>query len=260
MDKIYDTPNTMEALHICSWNIWFENVAQYHRINEIMSEIGERNPDVVCFQEATWPLIQYIEASIHTESFNVLYDEYPLRSYGQIFLISKRFDKDSYTFKSVPFTKTRMNRRMCILSLHQFNLDIINIHLESEFVNKNTRSYPYTKYGQLNEVLNKGKSGDHQTVIIGDFNMSQDDDSVFNQALEKRGYTCISANQLTYDHTANSNIKGIYKSALDRAVCNWPPVHELHEMLGQTPFVLNGLFFYPSDHFGLDMSIKISKD
>lgn len=267
----------MPSLRVCSWNIWFDPICQRERVSKILEEISVSETQIACIQEVTESILRLIERTTEgSKDYMIVCESRPLPSYGQAFLVHKSLDNSLFGFKAsfVPFSETQMNRKMAILYFPKLKFRIINVHLESEFIRNSTK--PITKYGQLCEVLDKGlgnhimkfeeaeKQGNHlkrnKTLVIGDFNMTSDDDEAFNNIISRRGYRLVSTGQLTYDYKKNGNITKKYQSSLDRAVSSFPLKCKVLDMLGQNSIGLSrpiGRDIYPSDHFGLSMILDI---
>ena len=156
-------------LKIRSWNVWFAEFKLEERMEAIMKELGT-NVDVVCLQEVTYDVLTAIKNTTQSKFYNFFYDVSQVTTfYGQIFLVHKRIDLSKIIFHSVPFTNTNMGRKMSILRIN--NIQIINVHLESEF--KRNGFIPTTKYNQLSELFAFGNHGvGFETIIIGDFNFN----------------------------------------------------------------------------------------
>lgn len=267
----------MPTLRVCSWNVWFDRVCQKERVSKILEEISGNEIHIACIQEVTESILRLIERTTEgSKDYTVVCETRPFPSYGQAFLIHKSLSNPLFAFKAsfIPFSETQMNRKMAILYFPKLKFRIINVHLESEFVRDSRK--PITKYGQLCEVLDKGlgnhimkfeeaeKQGNHlkrkKALVIGDFNMTSDDDKVFDNIISRRGYRLVSTGQLTYDYKKNGNITKKYQSALDRAVSSFPLKCKVLDMLGQDSIGLSrpiGRDIYPSDHFGLSLIIDI---
>lgn len=231
-------------LKIRSWNVWFAEFELISRMENIMAELGN-GIDVICLQEVTYDVLTALKNTPQSKYYNFFYDTSQIAIfYGQIFLVHKKIDPTKIIFHSVPFTNTKMGRKMSILRIN--NIQIINVHLESEF--KRGGFTPTTKYNQLTELFAFGNNGvGFETILVGDFNFNDDDTNHFEECCKSYGYFWLNPKQTSYNSAENTNIVGWYRSKLDRIVVNTPLEFSLVELMGTKP--KNSLF--PSDHFGI---------
>jgi exonuclease III len=243
------------GLKIITWNVWFDPSFQTQRIQAIIKEIQHYQPDVVCLQEITKPILHIILTSIDTKNYVVWFDEHSADPYGQIFIANKK-TVGVTAFGSEPFLETRMSRRIYYLRLNN-QTTILNVHLESEF----TGSPKGTKAKQLSYLLQyaKDKFGSDTIFIAGDLNLAHQDDKWSQNMIRSLGFADISPlnHNYTYDYLKNTNILGKYQSCLDRILTNIR-VRRKFRLTGQNPLKVvenPEIYCFASDHFGIYMHI-----
>lgn len=240
---------------LCTWNVWFDSLLQGARINAIVQELLSIAPDIICLQEVTEPILALIRQLIVGSPYVVFSDEESTRQYGQIALVnSQRINVALILYGSVPFPDSRMGRRICCLTctIGAKRFTILNVHLESEFsANPNG-----TKANQLRYLLNFARSNaiNFGTVIVcGDCNWSPQDDGWAKRTLGEFAFRDVGLPTLSYDYMANSNIRGNFRSRLDRVLL--PTEASLNskqiQQIGTKP--IRSLNIFPSDHFGIAM-------
>lgn len=250
------------SLRLCSWNLWFDHFHQASRIRAAMAELRAVQPDVVCLQEVTEPILQIILGEMGATPFAPLFDIHSSNPYGQMYLINTQTVK-GIKFGSVHFPETRMNRRIYQLTLEKARkrMTVLNVHLESEF-SGNARGTKAKQLDYLLEFASQLDPNECGTVIIaGDCNLAEKDKRWSQSLLKRYQYADIGPKTPTYDCTRNSNIIGQYCSRLDRIfVSNTARVQYVnHDLLGQRQVVLGEgpVRGFPSDHFGIDITLFV---
>jgi len=250
------------SFKVCTWNIWFDHIHQEERINNAMNELQLQQPEVICLQEVTKPMLHFVFNHPICVDYNVLYDQHSTESYGEVFLL--RRDRPVTNFYSIPFRDSNMGRRIYVLDTEmcQTRVRVINVHLESEF-----SGHPKgIKAQQLDQLLKFawGANEPYRRVIIaGDTNLTDRDDRKWAVDLLKR-LDCIDLKPVTavpiytYDYKRNTNVLGKFQSRLDRFICKTGTVCQEYKLLGTTPFqTKSGEAVFPSDHFGVCISISL---
>lgn len=242
-------------IKICTWNLWFSTFVQKNRIETAMSELQSQDHDIICLQEITNSIINTINQCPIINTHQLIYDAKNIISYGQVFLVKNSLCPHITIFQSISFPKSKMSRKICQLSLDT-GITILNVHLESEFVDHPLESD--TKFHQLKFLLQYAQNFD-KVIICGDCNIGIPDELLFTSIINKNRFCEIGPKQNTYDYKRNSNIKDHFQSRLDRIFCNFPCQYQNNPLLGLTPLFVRlsnqVLKCYPSDHFGLNMVI-----
>lgn len=250
-------------MKICTWNLWFSSKCQDGRMKECARVLLEYNPDVVCLQEVK----QSIKNSLMTEDLSAKYDvfadEHSTEPYGNMFLVKKerRFGVNFFFSMEFPYgIGSKMHRRIYFLVLSN-GITLLNVHLESVFNGPKGLKAHQLEY-LLGYARVMSKSSTRKIFIIGDTNLSEEDNKVWaKNMIEKNGFRDIYdfADEFTYDYLENTNITGEFRSRLDRFLCSDPTVNvSSYKLLGTVANVLNdGEMIHPSDHFGVQIELTL---
>uniref|UniRef100_A0A6C0C765 Endonuclease/exonuclease/phosphatase domain-containing protein n=1 Tax=viral metagenome TaxID=1070528 RepID=A0A6C0C765_9ZZZZ len=241
----------MNKISICTWNLWFDPYMRKERINAAMNELLTTNADVICLQEINTPILFLIKSHPISNSYHILYNTEDIDTYGQIFLLNRKLSHITIEFRSISFPHTRMNRKICHLILNK-RIHIFNVHLESDFTKPGYT--PKIKFEQLQFLLEyANKLG--CSIIAGDCNIASDEDVIFNNMITAKSFADLNNGTLTYDCIANTNIHDTFRSRLDRILCNFDVVCKINRLLGMIPISMNEVRCFPSDHFGLNLTV-----
>lgn len=249
-------------MKICTWNLWFSTKSQEARMKECARVLLEHQPDVVCLQEVTQSIKDSLMASL-SDKYDVFADEYSTRPYGNMFLVKKerQFSVDFFFSLEYPFgIGTKMHRRIYLLVLSN-KITLINVHLESVFNGPNGLKAHQLEY-LLGYARVIAKSSARKIFIVGDTNLSEEDDSAWSKELiKKNGFRDIRRGKgiYTFDSMLNNNIQGQYRSRLDRFLCSEPEMKiSSYQLIGTDRSVPHdGDWICPSDHFGVEIEIDM---
>lgn len=151
--------NNLTELKVLTWNVWFEQNQFERRMNHILDESLQLDPDVICYQEVLPEFVEIISSrKIITDNYHL--SDYNPRGYGTITLTKVHYQA---VFERIPF-ETRMSRDLLITKLN-INGTIVavgNVHLES------LSSAPLREK-QL-KVCWKNLRSYNSAVLVGDFN------------------------------------------------------------------------------------------
>lgn len=150
-------------MKILSLNVWNDNRAQKQRYTAILDLCKTHNPDLICFQEATYNLVKILWKD------DSLREEYEwsddgtgssLGTYG-VLTLCRRGLSPTYTFH--PF-ESYMERQLlqCSFTHGEDTISIGNVHLES-------LSYHKLRVAQL-DLCDKILSVHSNAILVGDFN------------------------------------------------------------------------------------------
>jgi exonuclease III len=153
-------------------------------MDHIIEELKRCDPDVVCFQEATKYSITHFKGDDFINfKYDMMHDPKVEDGYGDVVLIKKAIKECLMAVE--PYPETNMNRRMTRVYLPYFECEVCTTHLESIFKRDNA-SYleNNTKHNQLKILLKEMSQSKAKNVIIaGDFNVGDEDEDTFANAL-----------------------------------------------------------------------------
>jgi len=258
-----------KKLKILSWNIWFDRYHFDERMNHIIEEIKENEPDIICFQEVTqFSLLHFENDEYIGFTYDAMYDSKVKSGYGDIILVKKTIKECFMAIEYYP--ETRMNRTITRVYLPYYECEICTTHLESIYKRGNVKyDENNIKHAQFRHLISSMKQSKANNVIIaGDFNIGEEDEHVFDGIIKHNSFEdvfdvipddrkCGVIN--TFDSAINKNIKEEFHSRLDRIYLRDPRlgVDSLvpfnYKVVGTTPFVSHEskTQVYPSDHFGI---------
>jgi endonuclease/exonuclease/phosphatase family metal-dependent hydrolase len=268
-------------LTVLTWNIWFGEFEYNQRMNYIISEVLNKMPDIICFQEVL-PEFENIVNKHHELllHYNISSFENVYSGYGILTLCKKNLYPQ---YEIINFPTSSMNRCLLVttIDLHGHKFAVGNVHLES-LNNHNERE---NQLKLANELLEKYPS----SIIVGDFNFDSDRNfgtqsyPLENDSVEKYLPEYLDLWEYMNPHvpkqdgyTYNSDINSLIDPnkhetmRYDRMMMKWTkdnywmcpkslslvgnrPVDNLQYFYRGREF--NGLF--PSDHFGLFLQIDL---
>jgi tyrosyl-DNA phosphodiesterase 2 len=226
----------MTKLSTLTYNLWFDNYHMQNRIRYICEIILDKRPDFVSLQEVTLPIFTILKKNLDKFYHFSISFEMESDCYGTVIL--SKFPIIQHIVMKLP--KTYMNRKYHHITAKKGNklIKIIGIHLESDYKTD-------LKYEQLAEIFDKITEKDN-IFIMGDTNM--EDHVMMPDYLEDV------ETDYTFDSTKNANIKGKYRSRLDRIFMNKRCKIGKKELIGTEPIYDN---VYPSDHFGIFLEVSL---
>jgi endonuclease/exonuclease/phosphatase family metal-dependent hydrolase len=253
-------------MKLLTYNICFEDIHFEIRINNIIQILLNELPDVICLQEVTHQSLNLILKSKLNKLYNInktIMDT----SYQNIILCKHRIQEN----KEIPFTNTYMRRTLQYITF-EFNNQhylIANIHLESEFINRYTKSNEVIntiqrKISQFNQMFSLLKQyNTYHVFIMGDTNITQRDEPYMIIPMDFIDiylyYQIPKFMEYTYDYKKNDMVKGKFQSRLDRIY--YKPVQSdfkyeiTYSLIGtETNMITNTC---PSDHFAILLEILI---
>ncbi len=250
------------TISFTTYNIWFDKFEQVNRLTNIIKEIIEYTPrlTVIALQEVTLFSYTFLQKSelkkyYHIDT-NVNFNE---NIYDNIFLIDKTYSYEQFFNKKFGYTK--MNRSLKGINVYKNgkkydNFLIFTSHLESEFKKNTPNIYKLEQFKSAFSFIDSVSNTDKYSLVIFmlDTNILSSEDHLFKIPTNWKDFFIEFGSprflEYTYDHTKNNNIKGLYKSRLDRVYYkniknSFQP--SAFSFLGKEP--VNEL--YSSDHFGL---------
>lgn len=251
-------------MKICTWNLWFSTKHQSKRMKECARVILKSSSDVVCLQEVTQSISYALLTHELLSKYELFEDVHSTMPYGNIFLVKRARNFKVDFFFSMPFPfgiGSNMNRRIYFLVLSN-GITLLNVHLESVFNGpKGLKAFQLEYLLGYARVI--AKSSGKKVFIVGDTNLSAEDDKIWSRKMIKQnGFVDIMHPEkeiFTYDHIENGNIQGKFLSRLDRFLCSDEDVKiESYELLGTQVFRIEegedeGERLHPSDHFGVQI-------
>ena len=238
-----------ENFSVVSYNLWFDQMCQIERIQQIICIIFSLRPDVVCLQEVT-PRIYSIFDSLLREVYN--FSKTEIKNSYETLILSRHKITRSVTF---PFRSTKMGRDLHIIEIEREDKTSVTVgtmHLESLFGAQGRQ----IKLEQLEQCFNIIRS--HYShgffYLMGDTNLDFekiDLPSNWIDAWIRAGSP--PEHRYTFDVTRNNNIKGRYRSRLDRVLIRKNGLDQVSIdsffLIGTEP--ISGSNIFPSDHFGI---------
>ncbi len=247
----------INSMKICTWNLWFSQFMQKKRIEMAMLELQSQNFDIICLQEVNQLMIDEIKKCPIFNAYLIIYNIQCITPYVQIFLVKNDLSHKIVNFELIYFPQSNMSRKISHLSLNN-GINILNIHLESQFEKNPSKSD--IKFLQLDYLLNYAQKLP-KVIICGDFNVNNTDEILFTTIINKHKFYDIGLKINTYDYKQNNNIQDHFQSGLDRILCNFNCSYLNSGLIGLKPFLVksknNSFECYSSDHFGLNINIKI---
>jgi hypothetical protein len=254
------------TVSFATYNIWFDKFEQVNRLNNIIKEIIEHTPrlTVIALQEVTLFSYTFIQKSELHKYYHIITSvNFNECIYDNIFLIDKTYEYEDIFNKK--FVYTKMNRYLRGIKVYK-NDDtflIFTSHLESEFKKNIPNVYKLEQFKSAFSFIDSESNIDKYSLVIFmlDTNILSFENDLFKIPPKWKDYFIEFGSprflEYTYDYTKNNNIKGLYKSRLDRIYYkninnNFQPVS--FSFLGKEP--VNEL--YSSDHFGVVASFEPS--
>jgi tyrosyl-DNA phosphodiesterase 2 len=226
----------MTKISLLTYNIWFDNYHMVNRIKYICEIIIKLRPDFISLQEITLPIFTILKHKLDKYYHFSISFEMVHENYGTVIL--SKYPIIQHIVMKLP--KTYMNRKYHHITAMKGDklIKIVAIHLESDFKTD-------LKYKQLAEIFNKITEKE-DVFIMGDTNMEQH--------IMLPDYLEDIETDYTYDSMKNTNIRGKYRSRLDRVFLNkrWKIVKK--KLIGTEPIYEN---VYPSDHFGIFVKVSL---
>jgi endonuclease/exonuclease/phosphatase family metal-dependent hydrolase len=240
----------IKMVKLLTYNIWFDDYELINRTIQICKIIIKEDPDFISLQEVTSNSFSILKKYLGHYYFSKNEIILPY----DILILSKTKINKIFT---MPFKNSHMMRsyHFIISSCNNIIFKIIGIHLESNF-KKNI------KYDQLQFIMDTNNNFDmidenvNAIIIMGDTNIEKEielNGYNFNDLWIKDG--SILDKKYTFDYLNNINIKGKYRSRLDRIWINTYKEYIIEEFKFIGNKKMNNLL--PSDHFGLIASILI---
>jgi len=254
------------TISFATYNIWFDKFEQVNRLNNIIKEIIEHTPrlTVIALQEVTLFSYTYLQKSELTKYYNISTNiNFNECIYDNIFLVDKKYNYENVFNKKFGYTKMNRYLRGIKVKKNDFSLLIFTSHLESEFKKNTPNIYKIEQFKNAFSFIDSESNTDKYSLVIFmlDTNILSSEDDLFKIPPKWKDFFIEFGSprflEYTYDYTKNNNIKGSYKSRLDRIYYknmnnNFEP--SSFSFLGKEPF--NDL--YSSDHFGLVASFDPS--
>jgi len=197
-------------------------------------------------------MLLLIQSHAIKKAYYILYNEKDINAYGQIFLLNRKFLYVTIEFKSISFPQSNMSRKFCHLTINK-RIHVLNVHLESDFSKQNY--IPMNKISQIQYLTEYANKLRGHTIIAGDCNIASDENVMFNDIIVAK-FIDLNDGMLTYDCAVNTNINDRFRSRLDRILCNFDVRYQINKSLGLNPFITGNGVCFPSDHFGLHMTLR----
>jgi endonuclease/exonuclease/phosphatase family metal-dependent hydrolase len=251
-------------MKLLTYNICFEDIHFEVRIKDIIKILLNESPDVICLQEVTQRSLNIILNSKLTKLYNI--NQIIMNnSYQNIILCKYKIQEN----KEIPFIDTYMRRTLQYITF-EFNKQhylVANIHLESEFINRYTKSSDITnkiqrKISQFSQMFSLLKQyNTHHIFIMGDTNITQREETYMK--IPKDFIDIYLYHQIpkfmeyTYDYKKNDMIKGKFQSRLDRIY--YKPITSIfkygitYSLIGTELNTITKMC--PSDHFAIFLEI-----
>ncbi|MBI5340660.1 MAG: endonuclease/exonuclease/phosphatase family protein [Mycolicibacterium rufum] len=234
-------------LTVTTFNIWFNELHREQRHRAIGELLSREDPDVMVFQEVTRPALEVLLAQPWIrEGYRraaVIGDH----NYGMLML--SRLPVRRCTYTRLP---SRLSRGYLTgeFTVNGRDLTIVSVHLES---GKTARQLRARQMSSLWRAF--GDDGD--VVILGDFNMRDDESSALDPRYldvwphlrpDDPGFTeDTSINHMRYD------MKNKHRQVrFDRVLLKGPAWKAVDiGLLGRAPIAPSLPRIFPSDHFGV---------
>eukprot|EP01080_Neovahlkampfia_damariscottae_P005304 gene5304-8922_t len=263
--KTNDEIVNLKELTIMTFNVWFDRFYFKDRVSEIISILKSSSAHVVCLQEVIPQFIKILTEDDWIKKTCYISDSNGtnMRLYG--LLTISTIPIESFTIQTLPTMQGR-NCQISNLKINNKTIKIANVHLES----LNSRDLRETQLFLIQNFL----KNDH-SIILGDFNFDSnrnynlEEKPLENDVLSKYGledYTdswkeLYPDNEgFTFDSENNSNIEQIERMRYDRIIVKKSKIWKLKEMklIGDS-YISDDIPIYPSDHFGLSLTIEIDQ-
>jgi len=221
------------------------------RVYLLSTLIYEHKPNIVFLQEITDKILQSIRKNNFILKYYNATKHNIKQCFGNVTLVYKSLKIKS--INNILFSKTKMNRHFeeIIIEIQNKQYIFINTHLESYFKDDKI------KLNQLEELFKKYNKN---TIIGLDSNLSGKKDQ---KLLKIYGYLDSfidsgeqDVNKYTYDYKTNKEVKGRYRTRLDRVYFNnleWNVSN--YKLIGKNTFTKYGVEI--SDHYGIFLEIVI---
>ena len=246
------------TLKFITYNLWFNDYNWENRINEIISIIAKKDPDVICLQEVTDNFMNKLKNSEFIRNnyyITIIPDQ--LRSWYDIAILTK-FACKAYMF---PFM-SKMHRKLLYITFYNKDNDLIKIgttHLES-------MNNMYTRDNQLKasyQFLENVDRDFYQKAkyyfLLGDFNFTERENKyIINNGYKDYALEEMEKTNKVVDHfNTMKSMKGYPAWRPDRftykSYSNKLKVKSF-EIIGKEAMVKESFFNpigTPSDHYGL---------
>ena len=250
--------NRPKRLTVATYNIWFNEQHAEQRYQAIADLLSRDTPDIMAFQEVNstalavllgqpWIRQQYVSAAITGAGVG---------NYGMLML--SRLPLREVTYTKLP---TRLSRGYltATLTIDGDPLSVVALHLESSKAAVNLRAR------QLGRVFDSQRASQN-VLIMGDFNMRDAENSRIDTRYrdvwpllrpDDPGFTeDTSINHMRYDMKDKPR-----HVRFDRVLVKgnaWVP--ESIELLGQEPISKKLPRIFPSDHFGVQCTLRRGRD
>lgn len=258
-----------------SYNIWFSEEDRMERTISLIENIKENNPDVICMQEVTKPVFDYLIKNFKNYPYH--YPTKPNKNYDCMifskFVISKAKEfvfKNSSMDRKIIATLLNINvtsKEKNNLVIENFPLVVATCHFESLFKAQNqVKIEQFETAKTILENLLKSYGPDCPIIFCADTNIMPKEESYYitNDNYWKDCWIESGGdkhNKFTYDTILNENLKnrniGVIRSRIDRIIYN--DIDEL-QLLSFRLIKGNENYIEPSDHFGIMAEIGLNKN
>ncbi|NP_001130134.1 Endonuclease/Exonuclease/phosphatase family [Zea mays] len=273
-----------KTFKIMTYNVWFrEDLELRSRMDALGDLIKQHCPDFICFQEVTPYIYMLMQKSDWWQQYTCLLShENAIQMPYYCMQLSKMPTKPS---DCIPFSNSTMGRELCIASVRTgeiTKLILATTHLESPCPAppKWDQMYSKERVAQAKQSL-EILGGFPNAILCGDMNWDDKGDGPFPL---QDGWTDAwvelkpGEDGWTYDTKANGMLSGNRKlqKRLDRFVCKLADFKmDSIEMIGKEAIPGVSYFkekkirkenqrielpVFPSDHFGLVLTITQQKD
>ncbi|PRC43132.1 endonuclease [Mycobacterium sp. ITM-2017-0098] len=234
---------------LATYNVWFNELHAQQRYRAITDILSRELPDVMVFQEVTDSALEVFLAQpwIRSRYYRVAVVGDRVGNYGMLMLSRLPIRRATYTQLPTKLSRGYLSADFTINGVDQ---KMVSVHLES---GKNAR---HLRARQLSS-LSRAFRTDDNVVLLGDFNMRDDEDHLLDPHYrdvwptlrpEEPGFTeDTSINHMRYD------MKDKHRHVrFDRVLVKgsaWTP--DSIELLGREPIAPSLPRIFPSDHFGV---------
>lgn len=242
----------MVKIKLLSYNLWFEGYKFSERMDSLIHMIYEEDNDVLCFQEVTPEMFNFLKSNLN--KYKHCYPRDVTKNYEVVF-----FSKYAFDSTSIYFLPTKMNRSLRIvkLTINDYQFTIGNCHFESEFKIEYKNETKLNQYQIVKSILDNIKDLYEKDVIFCcDSNILETEEKdFFNDTKWNDCWKLLGndENKFTYDYDTNEHLILLgrkFKSRLDRILFTGG--------LKATNFKLidNKKRVSPSDHHGISVIIE----
>jgi endonuclease/exonuclease/phosphatase family metal-dependent hydrolase len=231
---------------VLSYNIWFDNYKKTERTLNLIDEINQTSPDIICIQEIT-------EDVLFTLNNKLNYYIYPkkINIYSNVILSKYKIIK-CFTLDLISNQNRKIN--CIIIKVNNNLLCVVTTHYESEF-NK-TNLIKNNQYKYTNAILDKLYDTYKNVIFASDTNITVNDEQYFFKNIMWRDSwtTHNKTDGFTYDSKYNSYIKfkkQSIRARLDRIIYRCDNFVSSSSKLSISYFKKE-----ISDHYGLYTTFK----